>query len=101
MDDAGVYAGLWTKAQQCGGECAGVAAPARGNLWSGLPDAQELLRAQGLQLLGSLCTVRRPSERSHQRSAWLRDALEQDDAAANRAGGSDATHADPRRTLQG
>ena len=62
----------------------GVAAAAGGHLWPGVPDAEELLRHQGLQFLRSLCAVRRPSQRPHPRRAAVRDAVEQERAAAHR-----------------
>ena len=47
----------------------GVAAAAGGHLRPGVPDAEELLRHQGLQLLRPLRAVRRPSQRPHR---WTR-----------------------------
>ena len=53
-----------------------------GHLRSGVPDAQQLLRDQGIQFLRSLRAVRRAPERPHRRSAAVRDAVEQEHAAA-------------------
>ena len=45
-----------------------LAAAAGRHLRSGVPDAEELLRHQGLQFLRSLRAVRRPSQRPHRRA---------------------------------
>ena len=80
----GLCAGLWTQAER-GRACrAGFDPVARRHLRSGLSHAQELLRDQGIQFLGSLRAVRRASERSHQRPAAIRDAVEQGRADSHR-----------------
>ena len=86
MAQAGFCARLWPQAAAGRAHRAGVAAPAGGHLRTGLSHAQELLRHQGIQFLRSLRAVRRPSERPHQRPAPVRDAVEQEHAAAHRAG---------------
>ena len=86
MAQAGIRAGLWTQAVSGGTDRAGVAAAAGGHLRPVLPDAEELLRDQGIQFLRSLCAVRRPLERAHRRSAPVRDAVEQGHATAHRRG---------------
>ena len=55
----------------------GVAHHARGHARSGVPDAAQLLRAQGLQFLRSLRAVRRPSRRPHRRRQAVPHAMEQ------------------------
>src|SRR5262245_66628753 len=56
-------AGLRAQTQRRGTLIRSVAAAAGGQLWSVVPDAEELLCAQGLQLLGSLCAVRSEERR--------------------------------------
>ena len=74
-------------------ERAGVTAAAGRHLRPGVPDAEELLRDQGIQFLRPLCAVRRPSEpiasairaRSRRRGARTRSSRTtrgRDDAAA-------------------
>ena len=53
------------QARRGGARAGGLAADAGGTLRSGVPHAEELLRAEGLQFLRSLCAVRRPSRRPH------------------------------------
>ena len=84
---------LWPQARACRAQRARVAAAARGHLRTGLSHAQELLRHQGIQFFRSLRAVRRPFERAHQRPAPVRDAVEQEHAAAHRAGRDDAAYA--------
>ncbi len=50
------------KLSACRARAPGLIAAAGGQLWSVVPRAEELFRAQGLQFLGSLCAVRRPPE---------------------------------------
>ena len=85
MAQAGIRAGLWPQAVGGRAGRAGVAAAAGRHLRPVVPDAEELLRHQGIQFLRPLRSVRRSSERPHRRSAAVRDALEQGHAAAHRA----------------
>ena len=67
----------------------GLAAAAGGHLRPGVPDAEELLRAQGLQFLRPLRAVRRPSERPHRRrrpfeTPWGKGAQLHDRATSRR-----------------
>ena len=71
----------------------GFAAAARGHLWPGVPDHEELLRDQGIQFLGSLCAVRRAPQRPHVEPAAVRDAVVGVDAIAHRRCRSDAASA--------
>ncbi len=84
------------KLAQDGARGGGVLAVAGGHLRPGFPDAEELLRDQGIQLLGSLRAVRRPSRRSDRRRPRLRASVEQERATANQRGGADAAAADRR-----
>ena len=60
------YAAGTRRAPHCGrAGAAGLAADAGGALRPRVSDDEELLRAEGLQLLGSLRAVRRPSRRPH------------------------------------
>ena len=67
MAQARLRAGQRPRFERRGAGDAGLAAAAGRQLRAVLPDAEELLRHQGLQLLRSLRAVRRPSERPHRR----------------------------------
>ena len=64
---ARLRAGLWPQAAPRDACRSSIAAVAGRHLRPRLPDAEELLRAQGLQLFRSLRAVRRPPERPHRR----------------------------------
>ena len=61
MAQARLCAGARPQAQRQGAGFAGVAVAAGRQLRAVIPDAEELLRHQGLQFFRSLCAVRRPS----------------------------------------
>ena len=77
----GYRADLRAQADRRGTCRRGLAAAAGRHLRAGLPHAEKLLRAQGLQLFRSLRAVRRPSERPHRRRPAVPDAVEQERAA--------------------
>ena len=81
MAQAWLRPGLWPQAFSRRTRAAGLTAAAGGQLRPGVPDAEELLRAQGLQFFGSLRAVRRSPQRPHRRRQAVRDAVEQERAA--------------------
>src|SRR5580698_10490239 len=87
--------GAWAEALRRRTGPAGVAAAARGHLRPGVSDHEELFRDQGIQFFGSLCAVRRTSQRPHAESAAVRSAVVRLDTTAHGRCRSDAarTHA--------
>ena len=69
MAQARLRAGLRALADRRGAGDGSFAAAAGRHLRAGVSDAEKLLRAQGLQLLGSLRAVRRSSERPHREAS--------------------------------
>src|SRR5450759_640798 len=101
MAQARLPADLRAQIDRRGARGRGVAAIAGRHLWAGLPDAEKLLRAEGLQLFRSLRAVRRPPERPHRRRPAVPDAVEQERAAQDQRGGVDAEAADRTGALPG
>src|SRR5665213_1910778 len=99
MAQARLRAGLRALADRRGTGDRGFTALTGGHLWARLSDAEKLLRAEGLQLLGSLRAVRRPSERPYRRRAAVPDAVEQERATQDQRCRIDAAAADRAWTL--
>src|SRR5450759_2383949 len=101
MAQARLPADLRAQIDRRGARGRGVAAVAGRHLWAGLPHAEKLLRAEGLQLFRSLRAVRRPPERPHRRRPAVADAVEQERAAQDQRRRGDAEAADRAGALPG
>src|SRR3954452_18889931 len=99
MGETRLRAGVWREAQRERTHAGSLVIDARRPLRPHVPGDEELLRAEGLQLLRSLRAVRRSSRRPHRWRARLRAKMAGGRAASLGRARAHAARAHPARLL--